>query len=90
MANESEYQPMGLSVAIAVAKAATDSTYGFWISPSNYELAGILGTEVPIKSSLTDSTADTNLLNGAGIVTVLRRAGSGYRVWGKLDCCFPN
>jgi phage tail sheath protein FI len=89
-AHESANQPIGLSVAIAVAKAATDSILGYWISPSNYELAGILGTVVPVKSSITDPTADTNLLNGAGVVTVLRRAGSGYRVWGNWTAAFPT
>ena len=88
--NESDYQPIGLSVSIAIAKAITDTLYGYWISPSNTELSSILGTLVPITSSLTDATADTNLLNGAGIVTVLRRAGSGYRVWGNWTAAFPT
>lgn len=87
--NEQENQVLGLSVAIATAKAITDSTLGYWISPSNLELAGILGTKIPIRSSLTDETADTNLLNGGGIVTVLRRAGSGYRVWGNWTAGYP-
>ena len=88
--HESDYQPIGLSVSIAIAKAITDTLYGYWISPSNTELSSILGTLVPITSSLTDATADTNLLNGAGIVTVLRRAGSGYRVWGNWTAAFPT
>lgn len=89
-ANEAENQQLGLSVAVATAKAITDSVLGYWISPSNLELAGILATTIAIKSSLTDSTADTNLLNGAGIITVLRRAGSGYRVWGNWTAAFPT
>jgi len=89
-ANEEENQILGLSVALAVAKAATDSVNGFWISPSNFEISSILGTDIPIRSSLTDTTADTNLLNGAGIVTLLRRAGTGYRVWGNWTAAFPT
>lgn len=88
--NERENQVLGLSVAIATAKAITDSTLGYWVSPSNLELAGILGTKIPIRSSLTDESADTNLLNGAGIVTVLRRAGSGYRIWGNWTAGYPT
>lgn len=89
-AHESEKQPIGLSVAWACSKAATDTVLGYWVSPSNYELAGILATEIKIISSLTDPAADTNLLNGQGIVTVLRRAGSGYRVWGNWTAAFPT
>lgn len=89
-AAEEENQALGLSVAIAVAKAVTDATLGYWISPSNLELSSILETFIPIRSSLVDATADTNLLNGAGIVTVLRRAGSGYRVWGNWTAAFPT
>ena len=89
-ANEKENQAIGLSVCVAIAKAITDSSLGYWISPSNTELASILGTVIAIKSSLTDPAADTNLLNGAGIVTVLRRAGSGYRVWGNWTAAFPT
>ncbi len=89
-AHEAANQPIGYSVALATAKAFTDATLGYWISPSNTELSSILGTKVPIRSSLVDSTADTNLLNGAGISTVLRRAGSGYRVWGNWTAAFPT
>ena len=89
-ANEGASQAIGLSVAVAVAKAATDSILGYWISPSNYELAGIIGTEVGIKSSITDPAADSNLLNGAGILTVMRRGGSGYRVWGNWTAAYPT
>ena len=89
-AHESENQPLGLSVVFATAKAITDTVHGYWISPSNTEFAGILGTETPIRSSLTDPAADTNLLNGQGIVTVLRRKGTGYRVWGNWTAAYPT
>jgi phage tail sheath protein FI len=89
-AHENENQPLGLSVAIALAKAATDTLIGYWISPSNYEIGSILGTEVAIRSSLTDAAADTNLLNAQGIVTVFRRTGTGARVWGNWTAAFPT
>ena len=89
-AHEADNQPCGLSVVIALSKAVTDTVRGYWISPSNFEVPGILGTEVPITSSLVDPAADTNLLNGQGIVTVLRRTGSGYRVWGNWTAAYPT
>ena len=88
--HEKENQEIALSVAAATAKVITDSTYGFWISPSNTELAGILATKVKVISSLTDPTADTNLLNGAGIMTVFMKAGTSYRTWGNWTGAFPT
>jgi phage tail sheath protein FI len=89
-AHEEENQPCALSAFWAAAKASRDAEMGYWISPSNSEFTSILATEVPIRSSLTDSAADTNLLNGQGIVTLFRRAGSGYRIWGNWTAAFPT
>lgn len=89
-AHEEATQPCALSVFWAAAKASRDAEMGYWYSPSNSEFTSILGTEVPIRSSLTDPAADTNLLNGQGITTLFRRAGSGYRVWGNWTAAFPT
>lgn len=80
----------GLSVFWAAAKAARDGEKGYWISPSNTELTGVVGLTVDVTSSLTDSAADTNLLNGAGIVTVFRKSGAGTRLWGNWTAAFPT
>jgi hypothetical protein len=89
-ANEEENQPCALSVFWAAAKASRDAEMGYWFSPSNSEFTSILSTDVAIRSSLTDSAADTNLLNAQGIVTLFRRAGSGYRIWGNWTAAFPT
>lgn len=89
-AHEEEKQPCALSVWWAAAKASRDAEMGYWYSPSNTECTDILGTEVAIRSSLTDPAADTNLLNGQGISTLFRRSGSGYRVWGNWTAAFPT
>jgi hypothetical protein len=89
-ATEEANQPCALSCWVAAAKASRDAEMGYWYSPSNTECTDILGTEVAIRSSLTDSAADTNLLNGQGIVTLFRRSGSGYRVWGNWTAAFPT
>lgn len=89
-ANEEESQPCALSCWWAAAKASRDAELGYWYSPSNTECTDILGTEVAIRSSLTDPAADTNLLNGQGITTLFRRSGSGYRVWGNWTAAFPT
>lgn len=89
-AYQSENQPIALSVYWAIAKVLRDATKGYWYSPSNTEFVSILGTEVDIRSSLTDPAADTNLLNGQGIVTLFRKAGSGRRIWGNWTAAFPT
>lgn len=80
---------MGLSVFWAACKAARDAEKGYWISPSNTELTGVAGLTADVTSSLTDEAADTNLLNGAGIVTVFRKTGSGTRLWGNWTAAYP-
>jgi hypothetical protein len=89
-AHEEGNQPCALSCWLAAAKASRDAEMGYWFSPSNTECTDILSTEIAIRSSLTDPAADSNLLNGQGIVTLFRRSGSGYRVWGNWTAAFPT
>lgn len=81
---------MALSVYWAAAKVLRDTKEGYWLSPSNTELFGVLGLTAEITSSLTDPAADTNLLNGQGIVTVYRKSGTGSRLWGNWTAAFPT
>lgn len=88
-AHEGANVECGLSAFWATAKASRDAEKGYWISPSNTELTGVMGLTVEVTSSLTDPAADTNLLNGAGIVTVFRKSGAGTRLWGNWTAAFP-
>lgn len=88
--HENGNDEVGLSVFWAACKAARDAEKGYWISPSNTELTGIVGLTADVTSSLTDEAADTNLLNGAGIVTVFRKTGSGTRLWGNWTAAYPT
>lgn len=63
---------------------------GFWWSPSNQQILGITGIEAPLIMSLTDSTAENQLLNEAGIVTVYANFGTGYRLWGNRSMQWPS
>lgn len=83
-AHEETTQEIGLSVAVAASKASGEVHQ----SPSNKIMAGVLGTSLPISASLTDSSADTNLLNAKGIVTVFSKGG--YRVWGNWTSAYPS
>ena len=61
--------------------ARLDTEEGFWVSPSNKVLSGVVGTSRPIDFSLGDQASRANLLNEGHIATVVRQ--NGYRLWGS-------
>lgn len=69
--------------------AAKDLSSGFWFSPSNTQIVGILGPDVSMYMSAIDPNADTNLLNAAGIATIFNGYGTGLRWWGNRSSAFP-
>lgn len=70
--------------------AATDRTLGYYNSPSNFLIKGVTGIEREISANINDSTTDTNLLNGAGIVTVFNSFGTGWKAWGNRNASHPT
>lgn len=66
----------------------TDLNEGYWVSPSNHAIKGVLGTRIPIVSDFTDLNSEANLLNEKGITTVYV-AGSTIRTWGNRNASFP-
>ena len=75
---------------VAGAMAAKDLAQGYWWSPSNTEVDGMLGPDVQLYASILDASSDVNNLNAAGIVTVFNAFGTGLRVWGNRSAAFPN
>lgn len=61
-----------------------DNEMGFWNSPSNKEIFGIVGTARPIDFALGDSTCRANLLNEQEVATIIRQ--DGFRLWGNRTC----
>ncbi|MFB9149518.1 phage tail sheath subtilisin-like domain-containing protein [Roseovarius ramblicola] len=61
--------------------ARSDNDRGFWFSPSNRLMSGILGTARPIDFKLGDANARANLLNEQEVATIIRQ--DGYRLWGN-------
>ena len=72
-------KPASPCVAGLIAKS--DNDRGFWWSPSNQNINGILGTVRPVDFTLGDANARANLLNENGIATIIRQ--EGYRLWGN-------
>ena len=75
-------RPMSAYVAGVIAK--TDADFGYWTSPSNRPLLGIVGTGRPVDFALGDPASHANLLNEHGVATVIRE--SGWRLWGNRTC----
>ena len=67
-----------------------DVNNGYWASPSNKELPGVLGLERPIVGDYTDPQSEANALNAAGITTVMNSYGTGIRSWGNRLANFPS
>lgn len=79
-----------LSQRLAGVIAAKDVEKGYWWSPSNTEIKGITGMELPITALINDSTTEANALNEAGIVTLFNSFGSGIKTWGNRSAAFPT
>ncbi|WP_336288726.1 phage tail sheath subtilisin-like domain-containing protein [Bartonella sp. CB60] len=69
------------SAAVAGVIARTDFEHGFWHSPSNKVINGIVGIARPIDFSIGDRSSRANLLNEQNITTIIRE--NGYRLWGN-------
>ncbi|HYB92394.1 MAG TPA: phage tail sheath subtilisin-like domain-containing protein [Candidatus Binataceae bacterium] len=75
---------------VAGAMAAKDLAQGYWWSPSNTQVNGILGPDVAIYASILDPVSDLNNLNAQGILTVFNAFGTGLRVWGNRSAEYPS
>ncbi|MBF9235593.1 phage tail sheath C-terminal domain-containing protein [Microvirga alba] len=69
------------SPCVAGLIAKSDNERGFWWSPSNQNINGIIGTVRPVDFTLGDADARANLLNEQAIATIIRQ--DGYRLWGN-------
>ncbi|WP_455481297.1 phage tail sheath C-terminal domain-containing protein [Bartonella sp. B12(2025)] len=69
------------SAVFAGVLAQTDFTHGFWHSPSNKVINGIVGVTRPIDFSIGDRSSRANFLNEQNITTIIRE--NGYRLWGN-------
>ncbi len=75
---------------LAGVASATDYNEGYWVSPSNHEIKGIVGVEISISAAINDSTTEANQLNEVGIVTQFNSFGTGIRTWGNRAASFPS
>lgn len=69
------------SAVVAGLIAKTDNEIGWWASPSNKEINGIIGTERAVDFAMGDVNSRANLLNAENVATIIRE--SGFRLWGN-------
>lgn len=69
------------SAAVAGLIARIDNELGFWWSPSNQVINGILGTERPVDFTFGDVNSRANVLNEQNVATIIRQ--DGFRLWGN-------
>jgi phage tail sheath protein FI len=74
-------ETVAASTYVAGVIARTDKEQGFWCSPSNRIVNGIVGLSKPVDFTLGDSACKANYLNENGIATIVNQ--DGYRLWGN-------
>ena len=72
-------EPASARVAGLIVKS--DNERGFWWSPSNLVINGIVGISKPIDFVLGDVNSKANYLNENNIATIIQE--SGFRLWGN-------
>lgn len=75
-------RPASSCVAGLIAKV--DSEQGFWFSPSNQPLQGIVGTTRSVDFAWGDTQSRANLLNENEVATIIQK--DGFRLWGNRSC----
>lgn len=74
---------------VAGVLSYTDQTKGFWWSPSNRAIQGIVGTARPISWAISDRETEANRLNEGNVATIVNVGG--HVVWGNRSCATdPN
>lgn len=74
-------ETVAASPYVAGVIARTDNENGFWCSPSNKIINGIVGLSKPIDFSLGDASCRANYLNEKNITTIINQ--NGYKLWGN-------
>ncbi|MCX8016372.1 MAG: phage tail sheath subtilisin-like domain-containing protein [Rhodocyclaceae bacterium] len=75
-------EPPSARVAGLIAKI--DNDLGFWHSPSNKIVNGVIGLARPVDFALGDKNCRANLLNEREVATFIHE--DGYRLWGNRTC----
>jgi len=84
VAQDTGYVAEPASARVAGLVAKIDNDRGFWWSPSNQVINGIVGTARPVEFAFGDANTRANYLNENEVTTIIRE--DGYRLWGNRTC----
>lgn len=82
-----QFEELSIHLAGLIAKTAVDRGFGY--TPSNKMLVGVNGTESGFVFSYTDDTADNQILENLGVVS-LNLNSDGYVAWGNRNSLFVD
>lgn len=69
--------------------ASVDLNEGYWVSPSNHSLKGVLALERTLTWAINQAGTDCNLLNEYGVVTFFKDPGTlEFQAWGNRNASF--
>lgn len=74
---------MPADAAVMGLQARIDYEEGFWYSPSNHVIEGVLGTHRPIEHSLSDRSVESQYLNKNHVSTIVRSPQGGWKLFGN-------
>ena len=77
--DEAVEEPFSARIAGLIAKS--DNEKGFWWSPSNSVINGIVGISKPVDFTLGDPNCVANFLNENKVATIIQQ--DGFRLWGN-------
>lgn len=69
--------------AVLGLQSRIDYEEGFWVSPSNHVVEGVLGTHRPIEHSLSDRSVESQYLNANHVSTIVRSPQGGWKLFGN-------
>ena len=72
------------SARVAGLIAQSDEDRGFWFSPSNQVVTGVLRTARPVSWAINDPNTQANYLNEFSVATFVSH--DGIRLWGNRTC----
>jgi phage tail sheath protein FI len=82
--------PYSMYLAGVIANSDNNPSRGYWYTPSNVNVLGINKPSTTITFDLSNPSTQANLLNAAGICTIVSSYGTGWLAWGQRNASFPT
>lgn len=71
------------SARVAGLQAKVDYEEGFWVSPSNHIVEGVVGVSRQIEHSFRDPAAESQILNSNSVACIVRASNGSFKLWGS-------